>query len=477
MPTKLAGTKFTLGDDFRVDRSVVSLASPVSVLAFGAKGDGVTDDTVAIQAAINAVQAAGGGNLLVPSGVFNYTALSVPAGVVCNIIGFGEQSVLRCTSATGHGLTVSAWYSRVCEVKFSASVTRTANSFVYLVGAHAVVEKCRFVGDYIGVILQGVGTKALFNTFDSGASGARRIWATGGDTSQTIQGNLMNAQAAGVAAGIFVDNSSALKILNNDIIGQGRCLHLAPGAGQSIFSLKSQGNFYDTAVYGIAVEPSSTGAVRRCYSANDWMSSHTSDGAIVSATTPAIADGFDFLYPEAHLNTGNGITVTGSGAINTRIRRAKAKQNSGAAVSMSSTTSKVRIHALEAQAADGLTANAYGVFISSGADQYEIIDSDLTGQTTGAIAGHTTGSTTKIVARNRGYVTEAQGIATVIAGGTSIVVSHGLSTTPTKVFVSPLGDAAGRHWSQQSSWTSTQLTISQNATLGYDQSYVWRAEI
>lgn len=73
MPTKLAGTKFTLGDDFRVDRSVVSLASPVSVRAFGAKGDGVTDDTEAIQSAINAGQTADRA-VFVPAGRYRITA-------------------------------------------------------------------------------------------------------------------------------------------------------------------------------------------------------------------------------------------------------------------------------------------------------------------------------------------------------------------------------------------------------------------
>lgn len=49
----------------------------VSVLEFGARGDGVTDDTAAIQAALNAVDAAGGGSVYIPATSSFYNLTSV----------------------------------------------------------------------------------------------------------------------------------------------------------------------------------------------------------------------------------------------------------------------------------------------------------------------------------------------------------------------------------------------------------------
>lgn len=48
----------------------IQAASTISVLSYGATGNGSTDDTRAIQAAINALEATGGGTLAVPAGTY-----------------------------------------------------------------------------------------------------------------------------------------------------------------------------------------------------------------------------------------------------------------------------------------------------------------------------------------------------------------------------------------------------------------------
>ena len=69
-------TKLTQAADSQ-STIVISVKDP----AYGAKGDGGTDDTVAVQAAINAASAAGGGQIFFPTGTYVVGTLTLPTNV------------------------------------------------------------------------------------------------------------------------------------------------------------------------------------------------------------------------------------------------------------------------------------------------------------------------------------------------------------------------------------------------------------
>ena len=80
------------------------LRDVVSVKDFGAVGNGIADDTAAIQSAIDAVEAAGGGEVRLPSGTYKITAPLTLAGQV-NLVGDNLWSTVinKTTNTVGTG--------------------------------------------------------------------------------------------------------------------------------------------------------------------------------------------------------------------------------------------------------------------------------------------------------------------------------------------------------------------------------------
>lgn len=102
------------------------LSESVSVRDFGAKGDGTTDDTSAIQAAINAVNAAGGGVLCVPRGTYIVGALTMKPKV--RLIGDGQESTILQSSHTGPGLKMSSTINSSVSVQTSVENLQIKNT-------------------------------------------------------------------------------------------------------------------------------------------------------------------------------------------------------------------------------------------------------------------------------------------------------------------------------------------------------------
>lgn len=77
------------------------------------------------------------------------------------------------------------------------------------------------------------------------------------------------------------------------------------------------------------------------------------------------------------------------------------------------------------------------IYIYNTATGVRITGNDLDETVSTAILTVEAGGAAPLIKDNVGYITESSGSATITAAATTVVVTHGLSTTPTRVFISP----------------------------------------
>lgn len=121
-----------------------------SVTAYGAVGDDSTDDTLAIQTAIDACGAAGGGTVTFPNGTFKITSvLSNPYdGVRLEGMAGPFKCIIKQYSTTADSLNISGTMSHVIDIGFSYDDTNsTGKSVVFAATAvQCHTDSCRFFG-------------------------------------------------------------------------------------------------------------------------------------------------------------------------------------------------------------------------------------------------------------------------------------------------------------------------------------------
>ena len=74
--------------------------APVNVKDFGAVGDGVTDDTAAVQAALTHIRTLSGSSLYFPTGTYVITDSELSLNVPCRVFGDGHTSVIQSSLNT-----------------------------------------------------------------------------------------------------------------------------------------------------------------------------------------------------------------------------------------------------------------------------------------------------------------------------------------------------------------------------------------
>jgi hypothetical protein len=191
----------------------------VSVKDFGAVGDGVADDTVAIQ---NAATAAQNRKLLVPDGTYKITtAISLPSNIQVEL----EPNATITTAATGISILLASSKTNVCIT--GGRIQYTVGGSTGLIGAvelnnctYSDVENVSFAGaQFAGVLLNNSSNCTVANNSFSATLGTHQdaadIFVTGNSNDNTAFGN----QCTGTGAhGIIVQGPGITIPLRNRII-------------------------------------------------------------------------------------------------------------------------------------------------------------------------------------------------------------------------------------------------------------------
>jgi hypothetical protein len=233
-PINDAGGYFVGGN---VEEALQELAGGVTsslgwfnVLAYGATGDGTTDDTSSINDAIADVNAStDGGVLYFPAGHYKVTAALTSITKACLILGdgmasrdgtTGAVSRISCTSATAALFTIAAHSTQIQNlalVNTAGGTPSAGGGIVITSGDHTRIRECTISGFWINVDFQDGAHWSMQGCYLHGpvkyALKIRHVdLPDGGD--QTITDCLFYAKNHDADAGIRVESGGGLKIVN-----------------------------------------------------------------------------------------------------------------------------------------------------------------------------------------------------------------------------------------------------------------------
>lgn len=316
---------FTQAGAGAVARTVeAKLQDVVSVKDFGAVGDGTTDDTAAIQAAIDAVSATGGA-VYVPSGAYLVSGLSITAVSAAGgglntsrfrLFGDGHNSILKGSSASPVLTVGDSAGSRVHDVELDGlqfhGAATAANGVKLSNASRVAIKNCRvYAATGAGVLLtdDSYGPHDINHCLirDNGSHGIHVDdgTANNGNALSVVQ-SVVNINGG---SGIRIDSGSAIMIAGNDIESNADSGIVLCAAGtRAVSGAQIAGNYFEG------------------HAAGTWKAAIVTlsgaRGVVISSNQIKVSDNSGQLYgiyaarSYAHTIHGNsivGVSVTGTG--------------------------------------------------------------------------------------------------------------------------------------------------------------------
>jgi hypothetical protein len=197
----------------------------ISVKDFGATGDGTTDDTTAIQAALNV-----GGTVYFPKGTYLTGSLLIPSNT--EVVGAKDSIILAATTLSTPLFRNAAYPNGNVNIKIS-SLTINGNESATNIEDTIELQKCTntnvdgcYIYNYPSIaisILGGDSTVEVTNNhIDGGVGGGTDGVGTGGSginfSGQTLMGNKIigNTVINNTSSGIVIQGGSQFVVVTNN---------------------------------------------------------------------------------------------------------------------------------------------------------------------------------------------------------------------------------------------------------------------
>lgn len=149
----------------------------ISVKQFGAKGDGVTNDTSTIQNTINYIKDLGKGEIYIPAGTYLVSSALVLTGVNNAVFaGAGNDATIISTNSATADVFYDAgasWWRTFRDFSIASSVTKSAGSHFNLTGEkRGLFDRIRLTGHFNGFNFAGFEQTELRSCSVTKPSGA-----------------------------------------------------------------------------------------------------------------------------------------------------------------------------------------------------------------------------------------------------------------------------------------------------------------
>ena len=360
--------------------------------AYGATGDGSTDDAAAVQAAIDAAEAAGGGIVYFPEGTYQIgTTLVIDSDNVA-LLGTGKPSIIRSTVglAGSDVLQVTSDYVHLRDLQITAASQKSGGVGIsFSTASYCSVERCWLQNQYHSIKISG-GVVIRLADLDLRDQVKNGVWITGTGNDYYLSKIVADNSPVSTGSGLLIDCTSegATWAEDCDFIHFSDGLKIAPASGTTRWHFFLGSAFDQSGNDGIHLGGAG-GSVNGVTFNNCWSASSTNQGIFMGSGVT----GVNFVGGRVINNGQHGIATSGSGPSHIVIADSLIATNSTSSsgtydgINLSAGVQHITITGNQAFNGFGLgSTQGYGLAFQTGATDYvQVVGNDFSGNATGEI--------------------------------------------------------------------------------------------